>query len=258
VTAGARAEAVAPRLRGAGSGARLRCDSLGPGAVHGGAIVRPTLAVLLLLAAPVAAGAEASHTNGLELLAGAPLNLSAPMAIRQEGARPLQLSGAYRADAWRAPIYWALRATRRTAAGAWSLELMHHKVYLDDPPPEVGSFSVSHGFNFITLQRAWLHSIAELRAGAGVILAHPESAVRGRRYDEHQGILGAGYHLAGPAALVAVARRHAPRPGLSVSIEARASVAPAHVPIEGGEARFTNVALHLIVGIGVERPATPR
>jgi hypothetical protein len=132
---------------------------------------------------------------------------------------------------------------------------MHHKVYLADPPPEVQSFGASHGFNLVTLQRAWPHRLAELRAGAGIVLAHAESTVRGRRYDETQGLFAAGYHVAGPAALVAAARRWSPQPWLALALEARASVAPARVPIAGGEARFTNVALHLMVGVAFERAA---
>lgn len=217
--------------------------------------MRSTLAILLLLAAPVPGAAQPPGAWSVELLGGAPLNLSTPLSIRQEAERELELTGSFRSEPFTPPIYWALRASWRAGGESWSLELLHHKVYLDDPPPEVQSFGVSHGFNIVTVQRAWPHRLAELRAGAGIVLAHAESTVRGRRYDESQGPLSAGFHVAGPAALIGAGRRWAPRPWLSLALEARLSVAPARVPIAGGDARFTNVALHLMGGVGVGRAA---
>lgn len=216
--------------------------------------MRSILAILLLLGVPAAARAQ-PETYGVELFSGAPLHLNAPLEIRQEAELDLDFTGVYRTEPFTPPIYWALRVSWRAGGEAWSLELMHHKVYLDDPPPEVQSFGVSHGFNFITVQRAWPHRLAELRAGAGIVLGHPESTVRGRRYDESQGLFSAGYHVAGPAALVAAGRRWSPRPWLTLALEARLSVAPARVPIAGGDARFTNVALHVMGGVGLLRAA---
>jgi hypothetical protein len=215
------------------------------------------VAVGAWLVAALLAPAGAHARLGVEFHTGAPYHFATPLRIRQEGHADLRFTARYRADAMRMPIYWALRVSRHAEGGAWSLELMHDKVYVDNPPADVQVFSVSHGLNFVTVQRAWARGPDDLRAGAGLIVAHPENTVRGRALDERRGLFRAGYHLAGPAVLVAAGRRAELRPWLTLGAEARASVAPVQVPVEGGHARFTNLGVHVLVGMGVRQAGRP-
>ena len=89
----------------------------------------------------------------------------------------------------------------------WELELVHHKLYLQNPPPEVQAFQITHGFNFITLNRRWPVYGFGLRAGAGIVLAHPQTTIRGRAFPENGGAFGLGWYVSGPAAQVGLERR---------------------------------------------------
>lgn len=96
--------------------------------------------------------------------------------------------------------------------------------------------AVSHGFNVVTLLRSRGKADGTaVRLGAGIIVAHPESTVRGRELPENGGILGLGYVVAGPALQAAVVG-HAGRGRPQALGEAKLVGAFAHVPVAGGSA----------------------
>src|SRR5688500_18397402 len=45
------------------------------------------------------------------------------------------------------PLYYSVRA----GSTPWDVELIHQKIYLQNPAGEVQAFSVSHGYNLILL-----------------------------------------------------------------------------------------------------------
>ncbi len=184
-----------------------------------------------------------------ELSSGMAHNVGTSFEVEQQGFDILRFDASYSAESLKVPWYWAMRLSRSTAQGEWSVELMHHKVLLDSPPPEIQSFSISHGFNVVTVQRAWPWRGFLGRVGAGVVVAHPESQVRNLRRSETQGFLGTGYYLRGPVATLAVGRRVPLSSWLSVSLEGRMHAAPMSVPIAGGTARFNSFVFHLLVGL---------
>jgi hypothetical protein len=203
----------------------------------------------LLLLAPLSALEAQPARLGLEVFLGAPANLKTPLEIRQAGHPTLDFQASYRSEPFRGPVFWAVRLTREAASRDWSLELVHDKLFLDNPPADVQNFEITHGFNFITLQRSWpAWSEFRVRLGLGGALAHPENIVRGQPLSEHKGIFGSGYRLTGPAAIVALGRRFPVWRRLSLALETRASVTPVSVPVAGGEARLTHVAFYLMGG----------
>lgn len=187
----------------------------------------------------------------LEFLTGIPHNFRTHFELNQEGFDELSFAGSYETEPLTFPIYYAIRVGMGTHSSAWSVELLHHKVILRNRPDEIESFAVTHGFNIITLQRTWIVSRYRIHAGLGTVVAHPESKVRGRKFDQTSGILGSGYHFAGPALTSGIGRRF-PIDGrrFFFSVEGRATVAPVTVPVADGEAKFTNVALHAMLGVG--------
>jgi len=151
----------------------------------------------------------------------------------------ITVNGEWESRPFEPPVYWAVRAE----AGPWGLELLHDKLYLRNPPPEVRSFGISHGLNFLTAQRSWGRASFDVRAGAGVVVAHPESEVRGRRESR--------YVLTGPVIGAGLGKRVGLGERARVDLEGRVTAARVRVPIADGEARTTNLALHLLVGIVV-------
>lgn len=76
---------------------------------------------------------------------------------------------------------YAYRIGRWSGRTAWEAELVHHKLYLENPPPAVQHFEVTHGYNLATANRAWATDRRTvLRVGVGLVIAHPEGRVRGR------------------------------------------------------------------------------
>jgi hypothetical protein len=211
--------------------------------------------VLLLgcLAAPAAA-----QQWSVEASVGAVTNLETSLEVRQEGFETLRLDADYETRPFESPLYYSLRAGRWRDRRGWEIELIHQKIHLQDPPEEIQSFAISHGYNLLTLNRAWAPRGWTFRLGAGAVLAHPESTVRGRRVPEDGGLLDSGYHLAGPVVQAGVGRQLLPGERWRLGLEGKVTAARAEVPVAGGEADVPNVALHLLLGLGYRSgPLTP-
>lgn len=101
----------------------------------------------------------------------------------------------YATNPFQTPIYYAIRAGRWHNNRAWELEMVHLKIDLQNKPDNVQRFEVSHGYNLITLNRAWLYHFLVLRIGVGVVVSHSESTIYNQGFDEHGGLLREGYYL---------------------------------------------------------------
>jgi hypothetical protein len=206
--------------------------------------------VSLLLAVLLCAPASTARSGlSVELSFGAAANLQTPLTVRQEGEPRIEIDARYDTRPLTSPFYYALRLGLHDQSGAWELQFVHHKLYLSNPPEEIQHFEISHGFNVLTLNRALFWRGLTLRLGAGVILAHAESTVRGRRSDVH-GILGMGYTLTGPSALVGVGKEFAVTGDFFVAAEVQLIAARARVPVADGTADAPHVGLHLVLGAG--------
>lgn len=183
----------------------------------------------------------------LEAFGGSAANVNTTLTVRQEGQPELEVPARWATRAFTSPFYWNVRAGRSGPRGGWELELLHHKIYLDNPTPEVSRFEITHGFNMVTLQRTWIRSGWVFRAGAGALVAHTESTVRGLRD-------AGSYELAGPALQVGVGRRFPFTRHFFGALEGKVTYAHAKVSVEGGKASASNVAFHGLFGLGVGFP----
>lgn len=202
---------------------------------------------LLLLLLPGAATALAGDWSA-EWLMGAPLNVGSDLAIRQAGHPDLDIDAEWVTEPWGQPPYWALRLNRHLEGRVWSLELHHHKLILADPPPEVDYFNVTHGTNIVSLQHAWLQERWRLMLQAGLIIARPENSVRGQRAPETGGLFGGGYFATGPALGAGVGTHLPLTTWLDLDAEARLTAVWIDVDVVDGEASFSNLGLHLLLG----------
>jgi hypothetical protein len=198
------------------------------------------LLMTLVVASPDAGRWQAYATLG----AGLQYNFPMPLVIRQEGQPDVRLTARYDTRPFFEVPYYDIRVGVERSRRGWELELVHHKLYLANRPEEADTFEISHGYNFITVNRAAEWRGLELRGGVGVVLTHPQTTIRGRRFSEDGGPLGWGFYVSGPAAQGAVAKQFPFGARFSVGGEGKVTAAFARIPVEGGSADVPNIALH--------------
>lgn len=151
-------------------------------------------------------------------------------------------------------IYYSLRWEKWRSTKAWGLELVHHKLYLANPPAEITHFSVSDGYNLIYVNRSWLKSNHIFRVGAGPVLAHPDILFA----DEtdsfwRQGGLFSGFYLSGVSVQFSYERWLKEFSRHFVNLEFKTTFSYARVPIDENTESFAdvpNIAFHILLGIG--------
>lgn len=218
---------------------------------------RAAAAILLACAAAAPGRGEAAEERarwGLQLFGGLPLNVATPLRIEQAGEEDLRLRARWRTRPFEGPIYYGVGAHRRKAGAEWYAELVHHKLHLENPPPEVERFSISHGYNLLLVGYGRGRGAEGLwtRVGAGVVIAHPESTVRGRTLREDAGALKLGYYLAGPALSAGIDGRVALGDRLRLVVGGRVTGAYAVVPVAEGRALVPNIAFHATAGLDAD------
>jgi hypothetical protein len=203
------------------------------------------------LAAALAPRSPGAAEWSFQASVGFPFDLALPLTIKQRGEAPIRVRARWTTQPFESPFYYDLRVARRSGASEWAVDLLHHKLYLTNPPPEVQHFSISHGYNllFVSLAREVTRD-TWARAGAGLVVAHPESTVRGRTF-AGGGPLGGGYYPAGPMLVVGAERRYFPTGGgLFLSAQGLAFASWARAPVAGGSATVRDLSVHALGGLG--------
>ena len=201
---------------------------------------------LLLAAAPLAPAVAQSWS--LEAYVGSAYNFRNRLEITQDGGFSRSLSANYDTRGFETPLYYLVRAGRWETRAGWELSLLHHKLYLTNPPAGVASLSISHGFNVLALSRAFRYGNWLYRIGAGPVITHAEANINGVTYD-------GPYKLAGAALVTGIGRRFYIGASTFVSVEAMLTAARATPKLPGppdAELKVNNVALHFLAGIGRE------
>jgi hypothetical protein len=201
------------------------------------------LAYLAVVVSPVAG---ATWTG--ELFLGTAYNAASRLTIVQDGHPELTWDAEWSTRPLEQPLYWTVRAGREGDRHGWYLDLMHHKLYLENGPAEVQAFTVTHGLNLLTLQHAWLRERWRWFVLAGVAIAHAENTVRERRLPEDGGLFGAGYRVSGPVVGIGAGASLPLTSRLAVAGEIRLTRAWLELDVVDGHAETSNTALHLLVG----------
>ncbi len=232
-----------------------------PGTLARGALV---LGALVLGAAGRPARAQGAAVPPLarrelsaELFAGTAWSVPTPLTVRLPGAEPARLRARYATRPLADAPYYAYRVGYGTPARGVEAELVHHKLYLENPRPPVEHFEVTHGYNLATAGARTPAGRYQVRVGLGVVVAHPEGRVAGRAVNPVRSLLGGGYHVAGATAQLAVGRRYPFGRGATAAFaapELKLTASTARVPLAGGGyATVPNVAVHALAGLGVRR-----
>jgi hypothetical protein len=183
---------------------------------------------------------------------GQAANLNTPLTLTQEGQPDIEIDADWSTRPWRPTWYYATRVSRWSGNSAWAFEYMHHKLYLDNPPPEVIRFRITNGVNMLLVERHWRVSGWELGVGAGPTLAVPVSTVRRKDYGKAEGVFGSRYNLSGGTVMATVARRIKLLPHLRGTGAIKLTLTHLDVPIAEGRGRLNNVALHFQYGLSLD------
>ncbi|MFO7616444.1 MAG: hypothetical protein R6V75_04265 [Bacteroidales bacterium] len=205
------------------------------------------LVVILALAVP---GGRSQVLWTVNLNAGAPVNIPVPLHISQSGHPDISLLARWSSDPFMLPFYWMWRIGRINNDRGWEFEAIHHKLILENRPPEVSEFRITHGFNLLFVNRSYHDRWLNWRYGAGVILAHPENRVREQQLNEQLGLFNRGYYISGPALNVSVNRPFYPSRLFFANLELKATAGVAFVPVHAGRATVGHLSVHLIAGLG--------
>lgn len=184
-----------------------------------------------------------------EVFAGTAWSLPLPLRIQQPGEAPIRFKARYSTRPWRGAPYYAYRLGYQH----WSAELVHHKLYLQNPPSEIDHFEVSHGYNLAIVSRTipFGNSPTLFRVGLGLVIGHPEGRIRGKAIHPVPSLLGGGYQISGLCLQAAVG----PQLGIAdhwfFRPEAKLTAAWARMSLAGGGvATVPNIALHTLFGFG--------
>lgn len=184
-----------------------------------------------------------------EVFVGTAWNLSLPLKIDQPGQAPIHYKARYSTRPWWGAPYYAYRF----GYNHWSAELVHHKLYLENPHSGIEHFEVSHGYNLAMVSRGipFGESQAIFRIGLGLVIGHPEGRIRGKDINPVRSLLGGGYQISGVSFQAAIG------PPLSITEhwffrpEVKLTAAWSKMPLAGGGvATVPNIALHTLFGFG--------
>lgn len=189
----------------------------------------------------------------LEAGTGDAYNLPMQLWIKQASQKTISRTARYRTNAFKMPLYYQLRIGKWDYESGWELELVHHKIYLKNKPSTIQSFSISHGYNMLSLIRAWKTNYFIWRVGAGPMIPHPESIVRMRKLKSEQGgLFNAGYYFAGVTSQVGIEKRFYLTNHFYLGAEAKATASFVKVRVRDGNAKVPLIAFHALLHGGYQ------
>jgi len=188
----------------------------------------------------------------LEGALGTALSAPTPLVVNQEGFDQISLTADYSTRPLDVSPYYQFQVGiwYRKDSSAIVFGFLHHKLYLDNPPPEIQRFEITFGYNTLYVGHAWRKDKWVISAGGGPLIANPYSEVRGQVRDGRRGFLRLGWDFAGATIYGALQRRFPVGGHVFFGMEAKVTGSMAWVTIANGNARVPNVALHLLASFG--------
>jgi len=181
----------------------------------------------------------------IELRTGVAKSFTTGLEIEQSDLPKIDFDAHYENHPWEDSFYYGWRISRSTTKHSWEIEFLHHKLYLSNNPPEVEHFEITHGYNMLTLNHAWVFGSTYLRVGAGAVISHAETRVRGQ-------FLDSGYELSGFTGQGSVERRFYLSRKFFITVEGKVTAATATVSVANGDAHVPNFAIHGLAGLGYD------
>jgi hypothetical protein len=206
-------------------------------------VLKPVPVLLLLITLTLFAR-QASASWILEIFGGSAHSFDTTLKIRDSSATEIDHKAEYETRPFEDAPYYAWRISYQRSIHSWSLELVHHKIYLKNLTPVIQEFEVSHGYNLLMLNYARKLGSLWLHAGGGVVVAYPHAQINGL-------ITLGGYQVAGPAAQIAIGKRFDLNKRLFLAVEGKFTLGRASVDLGPEKAIASNAAFHGLAGLGI-------
>ena len=188
-----------------------------------------------------------------EILPGAAYVFPSKLSIHQEGFVDIDLKAQYRVEPFKLPVYYSIRTgIGLTESLVLELEFNHLKIFLQNKPDEIQSFSISHGYNqfWIGLRKEFKYF--DVRAGLGPVIAHPENTIRNMKLRGDGGLFNNGYYLDGVTAQFAFQKKIYLHKHFFLSAESKLNASFTRTNVVNGYADVSVFAVHVLGGIGVD------
>lgn len=194
---------------------------------------------------------------GLEGFGGTSWHIPVPIVVELPEGRT-EFRAHYSTRPFTQAPYYSYRIARSWSHGhAVEVEMLHNKLYLENPRPPIERFEVSHGYNQPMVNAVWPSGGWRFRVGLGIVIAHPEGTIGGRSVRGRHTLIGNGYHIAGVTMQAAIGRRYVlwgERVPVTAAPEVKITASWASVPFGGdGRVNMPDVSLHALAGLGVWR-----
>lgn len=187
----------------------------------------------------------------VELFMGVPYNFKTNLKIEQDDYPDINLKANYYSEPFVSPFYGSIRLGAMKENMGLEIESIHQKLYLKNTTEEIQRFSISHGYNIITINAKYQNKFV-YHAGVGIVLAHAESTIREEKLEETKGLLNMGYYVTGPAFNLSVQKRFELYKKLYFNLEGKLTACYAKIPIKNGTATAPNIAIQFLFGIGYD------
>ena len=187
-----------------------------------------------------------------EIHCGEVYNIPMPLTIRQDNYPPIKIQAKFESEPFTLPLYVDSRVIHWKNRKSWEAEFLHHKLYLQNTLPEVEKYNISHGFNMLMINRGFDRQKFQYRFGAGIVLSHPESKIRGKEFGDSDDNWDLGYYFSGPVVNMALGKQMHFSRRIYINTEAKATLAYSRIKIAEGNSDVYSIAFHLILGIGFD------
>ncbi len=210
----------------------------------------------LVLCIALATPASAEKKWSFELGTGGAYNFDTNLVIDPgNGEKREDFTAQYDNRPFEDAPYYMIRVGMWGGDGnAWELELIHHKLYLTNPPDSIQNMQMTHGYNLITINRAWMMEGDYIfRLGAGVVMPHLEGMTQSGQELMGEHFLGMDFSLGGPTVQATIAKRFYITKTIFANLEGKFTASYAKIELEdGGEVTAPNIAAHAILSFGFD------
>jgi hypothetical protein len=202
--------------------------------------------VLTVIVAHAASGQDTADGVTAEIFLGSAWNLPLPLTLSGTSASA-RLRARYSTRPFTGSPYYAARLGHSENGRSVELELIHHKLYLENPAPPIERLEISHGYNMPLVNGVGPAGGWQFRIGVGLVVAHPEGRITGQN-------IGGRYRIAGGAVQLALGRRYALNDGdvvMTATPEVKMTASFARMRLPQGILSVTNLAIHTLAGVGL-------